>query len=78
MTSAGSSADTSVLVEGLLEIDAQFLQQTDSMEACFKAFDADRFETISQHFQSTFRALSEHFQSIFRALSEHFLIWFNY
>jgi len=25
-----------------LEIDAQFLQQTDSMEACFKAFDADR------------------------------------
>jgi len=36
------SADTLASVEGLVEIGAEFFQQIDSMEACFKAFDKDR------------------------------------
>lgn len=43
------SADTLASVEGLVEIGAEFFQQIDSMEACFKAFDKDRFGTVPEH-----------------------------
>ena len=56
MTTKSGSADTTASAKGLVEIDAEFLQQTDSMEACFKAFDKDRFAAILEHSQSNFGA----------------------